>query len=88
MSSFIAAMTFHHSPGEPFEELAHGYEVQLVGAVEDHCLDGQGLPQVLGGLRLPCPCWTRRSPTELQVQGPCEGQVASKGKRVCLGMWE
>lgn len=32
----------------------HGNVVQAVGAVEHHALLGQGLGQVLGGLRLAC----------------------------------
>ena len=40
-------MVVGHRPGEALEELAHGHDVQLVRAVEDHALDGERLAQVL-----------------------------------------
>ena len=38
--------------GRGLEELGHGQVVQAVRAVEHHALDGHGLAQVLGRLRL------------------------------------
>ena len=36
-----------YPPGESLEELAHGHEVELVGAVEHHTLVGHRLCQIL-----------------------------------------
>jgi len=34
--------------GEPLEELSHGHEVKLVGAVEHYTLNGHRLSKILG----------------------------------------
>ena len=72
------------SRGQSFKELAHGDEVQLVRAVEHHGLNGQGLAQILGGLRLSRPSRARGSPPKLQVECSGEGQVAPETIWVCL----
>lgn len=69
------------SPGQALEELAHGHEVELVRAVEHHCLDGQGLAQVFGGLSFPCASWASWGAPKLEVQGPSQSQVAPAGVR-------
>lgn len=71
-------------PGQSFKELAHCYEIKLIRAVENHCLDCQGLSQVFSGFCLSCPCWTSRSPSKLQVQSSCQGQVASERGKTCF----
>lgn len=79
--SVSCAISHPASPGQTLEELAHGHEVELVGAVEHNCLYGQGLPQVLCGLCFPCASWASWGTSKLEVQGSCQGQIAPVGMR-------
>ena len=69
------------STGETLEELAHGHEVELIAAVEDHALDGHGLGQVLGGLGFAGAGGTGRRAAELEMESARERQIASVRER-------
>lgn len=66
-------------PGQAFEKLAHCHKIQLVGAVENHRLDGESLSQIFGGFCFSCARRTGGSSSKLEVKGARQGQVASEG---------
>ena len=51
--------------------------VDTLRAVEDDALLGEGFGQILDGLRLPCACWPGWSPTQVQLEGTHQTQVAA-----------
>jgi hypothetical protein len=66
---------------EALEELAHGLVVEAVRAVEDHALLGDGLGQVLGGLRLAGAGGALGRAAQVQLEGAHERAVAAVGER-------
>mmetsp|Transcript_20779 Transcript_20779/g.35679 ORF Transcript_20779/g.35679 Transcript_20779/m.35679 type:complete len:2651 (-) Transcript_20779:3350-11302(-) len=66
--------------GQTFVDLAHGPEVQLIGAVEhDHVLP-EGTPQILRGLRLAGPGGACGGASQIHGQGLRQRDVASVGQ--------
>lgn len=73
MKAKVAFIQFSNflSPRKSFEKLAHCYEIQLIRAIENNCLNSQSLSQIFCCFCLSCSCWARRSSSKFQVQSSC-----------------
>jgi len=63
------------------EEFLHGLEVELVGAIEDHALNGERLGQVLGSFGFAGAGGSLGSPAVDHLVSAHESAVAAVGER-------